>query len=713
MNFQPPIRGKKLKKKDKPIPTLGEFAGAVGNVGQLTQELRELKDEVIEVVDFKLEEVDTKVQEKIDSITPEVIKGVQAEVVSLVKKIKTGPPGKVDEAGIISYLESRIPTIESIVERVPKVDEKALTKRVLQTIPANKESLKIIQKTFQLDPMSVIEKIMAMGDKFKLKPENIDGLQQTISAFHNQLGRGYLHGGGDTVVAGSNITITANANGTKTISSTAVGGVTSISATGEPQLTGTVTLSEGSNIILTQVGNDIEISASGGGTPGGADTQVQFNDAGAFGGDADLTYSKITDTLSVFDVSVNGAVRFPSGGLIDSDASLEFDITNDLEILAGGQIFIAGPSSASYLDLDGDDTELLATNLLEIESLGNSTVRFRTNDGKYKFFNGALIAGLLNFSSLAASDKTFTFPNVTGTLALLQTANAFTVGGQSITVADAANVVGLTVTQNDTTNFPYIAQFISTESQGVLIQNNDTEFEEARLDFFNNFQVTGSNDLGGIRFFSLDSTPTRELMAEIITYVVDNTTTSEDSVIKFATRLAGSSAVTRMTLGDGINGLKVGASTANGIISSNGNQDLILQTGNVTTGNITLADGADGSITVNVNGNGAFEVNATSGEINLRAEDMAFFASSSYKFWSGTGGVDGFLDFTALNTSDKSFTFPNASGTIMLLPAVPADYTLSNVTTDRTLNANATTIDELADVLGTLIGDLTTLGLLQ
>lgn len=39
-------------------------------------------------------------------------------------------------------------------------------------------------------------------------------------------------------------------------------------------------------------------------------------------------------------------------------------------------------------------------------------------------------------------------------------------------------------------------------------------------------------------------------------------------------------------------------------------------------------------------------------------------------------------------------------------------YTVTNVTTDRTLNTNATTVDELANVVGTLISDLKTMGLI-
>lgn len=41
----------------------------------------------------------------------------------------------------------------------------------------------------------------------------------------------------------------------------------------------------------------------------------------------------------------------------------------------------------------------------------------------------------------------------------------------------------------------------------------------------------------------------------------------------------------------------------------------------------------------------------------------------------------------------------------------PTTYTITNVTTDRAYDANATTLDEIADVLGTLVADLRTMGL--
>jgi hypothetical protein len=106
-------------------------------------------------------------------------------------------------------------------------------------------------------------------------------------------------------------------------------------------------------------------------------------------------------------------------------------------------------------------------------------------------------------------------------------------------------------------------------------------------------------------------------------------------------------------------------------------------------------------------------------ETNGIGGDIVFYpgqgqaTDGKYKIISPANNIAGILDFDSLATTDKTFTFPNASGTIMLLPAVPADYTVTNGTTDRTFNADATSIDELADVLATLISDLTSAGLLQ
>ena len=52
---------------------------------------------------------------------------------------------------------------------------------------------------------------------------------------------------------------------------------------------------------------DIVGSASGGtGDPGGSNTEVQFNDGGAFGGDSTFTFNKTTDTLTVANLATTG-----------------------------------------------------------------------------------------------------------------------------------------------------------------------------------------------------------------------------------------------------------------------------------------------------------------------------------------------------------------------------------------------------------------------
>lgn len=81
-----------------------------------------------------------------------------------------------------------------------------------------------------------------------------------------------------------------------------------------------------------------------GGAPGGSNTQVQFNDSSAFGGDAGLVYNKTTDTLSVLgglvvgdNTATNRALTFdtlPSYGTDPTITALA--TTNVIELKAPG-----------------------------------------------------------------------------------------------------------------------------------------------------------------------------------------------------------------------------------------------------------------------------------------------------------------------------------------------------------------------------------------
>jgi len=105
--------------------------------------------------------------------------------------------------------------------------------------------------------------------------------------------------------------------------------------------TGSQPVKAGTNISITYDGNGAPVinSTAGGGTPGGSDTQVQFNDAGTFGGDAGLTYNKTTDTLTSGYLALSnmteGSVLFAgSGGVLAQDnTNYYWDDTNDVLIL--------------------------------------------------------------------------------------------------------------------------------------------------------------------------------------------------------------------------------------------------------------------------------------------------------------------------------------------------------------------------------------------
>jgi hypothetical protein len=56
------------------------------------------------------------------------------------------------------------------------------------------------------------------------------------------------------------------------------------------------------------------LSTSGGVTPGGSNTYVQFNDSGAFGGDAGFTYTKATKTVTMSTASGSDGLSFTTAG---------------------------------------------------------------------------------------------------------------------------------------------------------------------------------------------------------------------------------------------------------------------------------------------------------------------------------------------------------------------------------------------------------------
>lgn len=153
------------------------------------------------------------------------------------------------------------------------------------------------------------------------------------------------------------------------------GGVESLNG-----LTGDVTLSAGTNITLTPVGNDIEISSSGGGTPGGSNTQLQYNNAGAFGG--------------ITGATTNGTVVTLTSPIIATSLTASYATASTIAIFDGSKNLISA-DTATY------------PSLTELSYVKGVTSAIQTQiDGKVTTARTITIAGTTNqiTSSAGAQD---------------------------------------------------------------------------------------------------------------------------------------------------------------------------------------------------------------------------------------------------------------------------------------------------------------------
>jgi len=99
-----------------------------------------------------------------------------------------------------------------------------------------------------------------------------------------------------------------------------------------------INFTAGTGIAITSnnTTKEITFTATGGGgsgTPGGADTQVQFNNAGSFGGDADFVYNSTTNTLTVVNLvtsSISPPATLTGTYTISSPTTITLDPVDEI-----------------------------------------------------------------------------------------------------------------------------------------------------------------------------------------------------------------------------------------------------------------------------------------------------------------------------------------------------------------------------------------------
>lgn len=125
------------------------------------------------------------------------------------------------------------------------------------------------------------------------------------------------------------------------------GGGTGAGVTSLNSLTGSLTLVAGSNITITPSGSNITISSTGGGggTPGGINHQIQYNNAGSFGGD-----TAVTDGSGNISATSFAASNLTANRAVVSDPSkfLISSVTTLAELA-----FVSGVTSAIQTQLNG------------------------------------------------------------------------------------------------------------------------------------------------------------------------------------------------------------------------------------------------------------------------------------------------------------------------------------------------------------------------
>ena len=188
----------------------------------------------------------------------------------------------------------------------------------------------------------------------------IDGSGNVVSNFLNLTGNVtankvyanlYYYSNGQPFNAspgGSNTQLQFNDNGL-------LGGIPNVTWDGSILTLGnvsTLSIGGGTNGYFLQTdgtGNLTWAAGAGGGgngTLGGANTQVQFNDAGTFGGDAGFTYNKNTNTLTVENITAGNSpddiVTIAGNMSVTGDVSVN-------DILSVGNLSAAGNITGQYI----------------------------------------------------------------------------------------------------------------------------------------------------------------------------------------------------------------------------------------------------------------------------------------------------------------------------------------------------------------------------
>ena len=146
-----------------------------------------------------------------------------------------------------------------------------------------------------------------------------------------------------------------------------------------------------------------QVAGGGAGTPGGSDTQLQFNDGGSFGGVTGLTYNKVTE-----DLTATGNINLGDNDYINIGAGPDLSIYHDgtdtyFDDVGTGSIFLR--SGTTYVQNAAGTKTSLSTNSGAGQSIYyNNSLKFETTNTGVGVTGEVSATGNIDGSNVNVSD---------------------------------------------------------------------------------------------------------------------------------------------------------------------------------------------------------------------------------------------------------------------------------------------------------------------
>jgi len=296
-------------------------------------------------------------------------------------------------------------------------------------------------------------------------------------------GQSFIPGSNTQLLFNNNVCIGASANLTFN-STTNYLTTTNLNVTGETSLgdIANVSILGGLNgyVLQTDGLGTLTWTASGGngggnGSPGGSNTQVQFNDAGTFAGDAGFTYDQNTNILTVFQANAVTFVGNLTGIASNATTANTVTYSSQPNITSVGTLInlnVAGEVIAGSFSGDGGNlSNLTAANLVGSVPLA---VKVTSNAQPNITSVGNLVSLVVTGNSTAGNLNSTS--RISGGNLFLQ-GNASIVGNVSITTGNLIANGGVTFNGTNTNlgDVSYVhitggfnGQLLSTDGQGNL-----------------------------------------------------------------------------------------------------------------------------------------------------------------------------------------------------------------------------------------------------